>query len=128
MDFQIIENGILAHAEHGDLKIASKGQNGYRPYELLVSSIVGCSGATLRKILEKMRLPFTELKISTLEKRNPDEANRVEEIKIKFMIFGEDLPESKIKKAIELTRKNCGMIQSVKDSIRIHESYELRQG
>nr|WP_246050050.1 hypothetical protein [Aquibacillus sediminis] len=37
------------------------------------------------------------------------------------------LDSTKVEKALALTRKNCGMIQSVQDSIHITETYELKQ-
>jgi uncharacterized OsmC-like protein len=126
MEFSMYENGFQTDAEYGELIISSQGKHGFRPYELLVSSVVGCSGGTLRKVLKKMRLPFYDLKVSAQVKRNPVIANRIEEIHLNFMIYGENLPPEKVRKALAVTRKNCAMIQSVKDSIEITDRFEIK--
>ncbi|SIA89104.1 OsmC-like protein [Mycobacteroides abscessus subsp. abscessus] len=54
-----------------------------------------------------------------------EEANRVSKISVHFTITGKNLKEEKIQKAMELTRKNCSMVQSVKDSIEIEETFTL---
>jgi len=116
------DNGFQTDAEYGKLLISSQGQYGFRPYELLVSSIVGCSGGTLRKVLEKMRLPFEDIKVSAEVDRNPEEANRIEKIHLTFTIPSRDISKEKLEKAMAVTVKNCAMIQSVKDSMDITES------
>ena len=99
----------------------------FRPYALLVSSIAGCSGGVLKQVLTKMRIAFDNIAITADVKRNPDIANRVEEIKLHFTIFGKDLPEKKVEKALELSSKNCSMVQSVKGSINVIETFEIKE-
>lgn len=120
------ENGFQTNLEFGELKISSQEAYGFRPYQLMVSSIAGCSGGVLRKILEKKRLTFEKITISSQIKRNQDKANRIEEIHLFFTIYGDDIAPEKIKKALELTRKNCSMMQSVQNSIKITEEFELK--
>jgi putative redox protein len=57
--------------------------------------------------------------------RNEEKANRIEKIHLHFVITGDNLREEKVIKAIEATRKNCPMVQSVQDSIEITETFEL---
>lgn len=125
MQYTMSENGFQTNVEYGDLQISSNDQHGFRPYVLLVSSIVGCSGGVLRKVLGKMRISFDDIKIAADVKRNKEEANRIEEIHLKFTIIGENIQPEKIEKALVLTRKNCAMVQSVKDSIKVVEEFEI---
>ncbi|MGY0692763.1 OsmC family protein [Virgibacillus sp. FSP13] len=127
MKFTINANGFQTILEYGELRISSQENGGFRPYQLLVSSIAGCSGGVLRNILQKMRLPFNDIGISAQVKRNQEKANRIEEIHLIFTIYAENIAPNKIEKALELTRKNCAMIQSVKDSIKITEEFDLRK-
>ncbi|RKQ33556.1 OsmC family protein [Oceanobacillus halophilus] len=126
MEFIMNEEGFQSDFEFGTLKVSSNDQFGFRPYALLVSSVAVCSGGVLRKILEKKRISFDDIKISADVKRNPDIANRVEEIKLHFTIIGNDISEDKVEKAMNLTRKNCSMIQSVQDSIHVVETFEIK--
>ncbi|ANB55961.1 osmC-like family protein [Anoxybacillus sp. B7M1] len=125
MEFVMKEVGFYTNLEYGDLHVAGDETYGFRPYQLLVSSIAVCSGGVLRKILEKKRLHIEDIKIRADVARNEKEANRVEAIHLHFMIKGSDLDERQVAKSLEIARKNCPMVQSVKGCIRITETFEL---
>lgn len=120
------ENGFDSQFEFETLTISGDETKGFRPYALLVSSIAGCSGLVLRKVLKKLRIPFDDITISADVKRNPDEADRIEQIKLHFVISGKEIAEKKLERAMALTHKNCSMVQSVRDSINIVETYEIQ--
>ncbi|MED4780180.1 OsmC family protein [Brevibacillus choshinensis] len=125
MQFEAKENGFVTHLSYGDLHVSGDEQYGFRPFQLMVSSIAVCSSGVLRKVLEKMRMPCSDMKVTAEVVRNEEKANRIEKIHLHFIISGENLQEEKVKKAIEASRKNCPMVQSVQDSIEITESFEL---
>ncbi|KAB2336179.1 OsmC family protein [Cytobacillus depressus] len=127
MIFNMTENGFVTECAYGELTVSGDDQYGFRPYQLLVSSIAVCSGGVLRKVLERMRISFQDIKVQAEVERNEKEANRIEKIHLHFVILGEDLNETKIEKALVVTRKNCAMVQSVKDSIEITESFEIKE-
>ncbi|WP_041088031.1 OsmC family protein [Jeotgalibacillus soli] len=125
MEFTMREGGFSTEFAYGKLDISGNEEYGFRPYQLLVSSVAVCSGGVLRKVLEKMRLSFEDIKLTADVERNPDVADRIEKIHLHFIIKAEDLDEGKVKKALELTRKNCSMVQSVIGSIDVTESFEI---
>ncbi|KQL46708.1 OsmC family protein [Brevibacillus choshinensis] len=125
MQFEAKENGFVTHLSYGDLHVSGDEQYGFRPFQLMVSSIAVCSSGVLRKVLDKMRMPCSDMKVTAEVVRNEEKANRIEKIHLHFIISGENLQEEKVKKAIEASRKNCPMVQSVQDSIEITESFEL---
>ncbi|MFC4024248.1 OsmC family protein [Oceanobacillus longus] len=127
MEFKMHENGFESEFDFGKLTISGNDEFGFRPFALLVSSIAGCSGGVLKKVLTKMRIDYDDIKIAADVKRNPDEANRVEEIKVHFIIFGNDISETKVAKALETSSKNCSMVQSVKGSINVIETFEIKK-
>jgi putative redox protein len=126
MKFYMNEHGFQTNVGFGELKVSSQEEYGFRPYQLLVSSVAVCSGGWLRSILKKMRIPFDDITISTTVGRNPEVANRIESIDLLFTISGKDISPKKVEKALAITRKNCAMIQSVQDSINITESFEIK--
>ncbi len=126
MIFQMTEKGFVTEVGYGELNVSGEDQYGFRPYQLLVSSVAVCSGGVLRKVLEKMRISFQDIRVQADVERNEKEANRIEKIHLHFVIIGEELDEKKIEKALIVTRKNCSMVQSVKDSIDITESFEIK--
>lgn len=121
------ENGFQTKLGFDELQISPQEDHGFRPYQLFVSSIVGCSGGVLRKILQKMRIQVDDIHISAQVQRNEEKANRIEKIHLTYMIYGENIPLGKVEKALKITRKNCSMIQSVADSINITEEVEIKE-
>ncbi|AQU78666.1 MULTISPECIES: OsmC family protein [Planococcus] len=127
MNYSMNENGFTGHLPFGDIQISGDEEYGFRPYQLLISSLAVCSGGVMRKVLDKMRMPAKDIQIEVTEVvRNDEEAGRVEKVHLHFTITG-DIDEKKMARVMELTRKNCSMVQSVKDSIEIIESFEVRQ-
>mgnify|MGYP005831623355 FL=1 len=64
MEFNMKKDvGFYTELDFGRLDVAGDEQYGFRPYQLLVSSIAVCSGGVLRKILAKMRLDVRDIHI-----------------------------------------------------------------
>jgi len=125
MNFTLKENGMRTELDYGQLDISGNETFGYRPYQLMVASIVGCSSSVFMKIMKKQRTEIHDLQVKAEVLRNPDEANRIEKIHLNYMIKGKQLDPDKLYKNLEISRKNCSMIRSVEDSIEIEESIDL---
>lgn len=125
MDFKMKEHGFILPTEFGELSISPDSEHGFRPIQLMVASLVGCSSTALKIVMTKMRLNFTDINVSAKAERNEAKANRIEKLHLHFFIKGENLRQEKIEKAGAIARNNCGMIQSVQDSIRVTESFEI---
>ncbi|WHX24970.1 OsmC family protein [Virgibacillus halodenitrificans] len=118
------ENGLRTELEYGVLDISGNEEYGFRPYQLMVASIAGCSGSVFRKILEKQRTEIDDMQITAEVERNPEEANRIEKITLNFKVQGKNLDPAKLQKNLEISRKNCSMVRSVEGSIQIEENIE----
>lgn len=124
MKFVMTEQAFEAKTDFGTLTISGNEALGFRPYQLMLSSLAICSGTVLRKVVAKKRLALESLEIDAEATRNPDEADRIESVRLHFKIKGENL-EGKMDKIMDLTKKNCSMVQSVIGSIDVTETYEL---
>ncbi|GGK03905.1 osmotically inducible protein C [Lentibacillus kapialis] len=124
MDFHMKEEGVRIDLGYGVLDISSDDEHGYRPFQLMVASIAGCSASVFRKILKKQRTEIADMTITADVKRNPDEANRIERIGLHYVIKGYHLDDEKLYKNLAVARKNCSMVRSVEDSITIEETLE----
>lgn len=122
------ESGFYTELPFGRLDISGDEEYGFRPFQLLVSSVVVCSGGVLRKILKKQRVDFQNIEIEANVTRDDEKADRVAKIEVHFIITGKGLKEEKIHKAMELSRKHCSMVQSVIPSIEVIETFELIEG
>ncbi|MTD32096.1 OsmC family protein [Planomicrobium sp. YIM 101495] len=126
MNFSMKENGFSANLPFGTLDVSGNEEYGFRPYQLLITSIAVCSGGVMRKTLEKMRMPVTDMQIEVKEVvRNDKEANRVEKVHLHFVLEGV-IEESRMPRVLEVTRRNCSMVRSVEASIEVIETYELK--
>lgn len=124
LDFYLKENGMRVDLEYGQLDISGNEEDGFRPFTLMVASIAGCSSSVFRKILEKQRIEIEDLQVGAEVVRNPQEANRIEKITLRFTVKGHHLDKEKLTKNLEVSRRNCSMVRSVEDSIQIEESIE----
>lgn len=125
MEFYLKDNATHVNFEFGELAISGNEDYGFRPFQLMVASIAGCSGSVFSKILKKQRTEIEDLTINAEVERNPKEANRIEHISLHYCIKGYNLNEDKLYRNLELSRKNCSMIRSVESSINIEETLEI---
>lgn len=124
LDFYLKDEGVRTSTEYGQLNISSDEEKGFRPYQLMVSSIASCSLSVFRKILDKQKVEYEDIKVTANITRNEKEANRIEKIELHYVIKGQHLDEDKMYKNLKTSYKNCSMVQTVKDSIEIEESLE----
>lgn len=125
MKFNLKENSTNVDFDYGELSISGNEDFGYRPFQLMVASIVGCSASVFSKILKKQRTEIADLTITADVERNPKEANRIDSISLHYCIKGYNLNKDKLNRNLELSRENCSMIRSVESSIKIEESLEV---
>lgn len=125
MEFSMNGEAFQADFGYGTLNVSANEEYGFRPFQLLVSSLAVCSGTVLQKVLAKKRISYDDIRIQAEVRRNPGKADRVEAVHLHFIIKGKDLDDGKIKKSLEVTKKNCSMVQSVVGSVEVTETYEL---
>lgn len=125
MRFSMNEKGFTGTLPFGELIVSSNEEYGFRPYQLLVSSLAVCSGGIMRKVLEKMRMPAEDIQIEVKEViRIEEEASRVSKVHLHFTLKG-DIDPAKMPRVMELTRKNCSMVRTMENSIEIIETFEV---
>jgi len=128
MKFNLSQTGAFeADFEYGKIEISSNTELGFRPVQLLVSSLAGCSGGLLKKIMEKKRITFDSIDIEADIKRNEEEANKVTKIAFHFIVYGNKLNQTQVQKSLDLAVKNCAMIHSVNSAIEVVETIEVRE-
>ena len=125
MELHLDGNGYVTETGFGKLEVSANEQYGFRPFQLMVSSIAGCSGTVMKKIFVKKRMELEKLTIKADVTRNPDKADRIEKIHLTFIVKADGLDEKKMERIVELTRKNYSMVQSVQDSIEITEDFQI---
>ncbi|WHX39962.1 OsmC family protein [Mesobacillus sp. AQ2] len=126
MEFTYYNEKLIGQMEYGFLPISPNAELGYRPMELFVSSLTGCSTAVLANILDKKRIDYKRIDVNVSAVRNPEEANRIERLTFDVAVQTDTLDKAKqAEKIAALVLKNCGMIQSVIGSIDIRYQIEF---
>ncbi|MBD0332030.1 MAG: OsmC family protein [Chitinophagaceae bacterium] len=105
-------------------RIEVSGNNGFSPKALLLSALGACSGIDVVMILEKMRVPFGDLKIDTEAEQTDTDPKVFKDIRISYRIKTDEENRDKVIRAIKLSlEKYCGVAAMLKKHSRI--SYEL---
>jgi len=125
VEFHLTDGGIRTKLEYGELAIAGNDNHGFRPFQLMIASIAGCSASVFRKILAKKKIAIDDLKIRAETTRDMHDANRITEIKLYFVVKGTNLNIETLEKSLEIAHRNCPMVRSVENSIVIKETVEI---
>ena len=91
--------------------------NGPRPKGLMLSALGGCTGMDVVSILRKMKVTEYELNIDVSGELTDEHPKIYHTITVEFKFVGNDLPESKLKKAVELSEtRYCGVSEMLRKS------------
>jgi len=92
---------------------------GPRPKGLTLVSLAGCTAMDVISILQKMRVKVDAFEVVTDAVIEKDYPKRILEVVIKYSFKGENVPEDKVKHAIELSLENyCGISATLKPSVK----------
>lgn len=110
----------------GNTKLEIDAKAGFSPKALLLSGLAGCSGIDVVEILEKMRVPFADLKIEAEAEQTDTHPRVFKDIHLTFILSADEENRDKIKKAIELSLSTyCGVAAMLKKNSDIHYTIQL---
>jgi putative redox protein len=99
---------------------------GYKPSEMLLFSLAGCTGIDIVRILEKQKQQLTALEIELVGQQPDEYPKPMETIEIKFTARGKNLDPQKVARAIELSeQKYCTVGLTLQNKTRITSSYKV---
>jgi len=97
------------------------------PKNLLLTALIGCSGMDVVSILRKMKIEDYSLRVTARGTLTEDHPRIFSSISVLFSFTGPNLPESKLRKAVELSRdRYCGVWAMLNHSSEI--SYSIETG
>ncbi len=107
-------------------KAAGGEEAGYKPTELLLFGIAGCTGIDVVRILQKQRQELTSLEIELTAHQSESYPRPFHTIEIKYIVRGRNLDANKVQQAIELSEdKYCVVSQTVKQETKVVRSFEV---
>ncbi len=97
------------------------GENqGPKPKGLLLTSLAGCTGMDVVSILKKMKIEDYQLEINIEGELTEEHPRIYHTINLNFVFKGDQLPEDKIKRAVELSEtRYCGVTEMLRRSSKI---------
>ena len=99
------------------------------PGELLLVSLSGCTGMDVISILNKMRVDVKEFEVRVDAEAAREHPKVWKKIHLTFHVAGKNIPEDKLKHAIELSQnKYCSVSASLRSSVEITYGYQIEQG
>lgn len=109
---------FLATDEAGRFVVTDSADQGFKPPDLLLVSLVGCAGVDIVRILEKKRQVFTAIEVS-VTKTNAQEAPwAIEKIEVEWLVTGRNLKEKAVCDSIRLSEEHyCSVFASLKSEI-----------
>jgi len=120
------ETEIDGHKLTLDAADEAGGHNlGMRPKKLMLTALAGCTGMDVISILKKMKIVPDEFNVRVDGNVTDEHPKQYDSMHITYEFKGDNLPEEKLIKAIELSQeKYCGVSALYKKAIKV--TYEIR--
>ncbi len=101
-------------------------EQGFKPTELLLWGIAGCTGIDVVRILRKQRQEISSLDIEVIGHHQDEHPKPFHTIEVRYVARGKQINEKKLAKAIELSEeKYCMVSQTVARETKVVTSYEV---
>ncbi len=100
---------------------------GPSPMQATLLAVMGCTASDIVWILRKERVPFTKLEIDGDAERAKEEPRVFTKIHLHYRVFGNDIRESAVKRAIDLsTEKYCSVgIMLRRSGVAFENTWEI---
>ncbi len=99
---------------------------GIRPKELILLSLGGCTGSDVAVILTKKKIKYDKLEMNISAEMKETHPQIYTKIHIEFVIYGKDIPEEAVKRAIELSQNTyCSVTAMLNKVVEITHSYKI---
>ena len=106
---------------------AGGNQDGYKPTQLLLFGIAGCTGIDIMRILTKQRQQVTSMEIELIGRHQDEYPKPIHTVEVKYTFTGKDLNPKKIQQAIDLSNeKYCMVGQTVENPGKVVTSFEIK--
>ncbi len=100
--------------------------HGVKAADMLLLSLIACSGHDVAAILQKQKQKVTLLRVSAEGEQDNDPPWRFRKIRVRYKMVGQNLNESFIKRAIELSQeKYCSVYATLRDAVEITSDYDI---
>ncbi len=110
-----------------DASVGAGGEgDGYRPSELPLLGLAGCTGIDTLEILQKMRQPVEGLDVRVVAAPNDGYPARYTRIEVQYTVLGKGLSMEKVERAVKLSEdKYCTVGQTLANGTEMIHTIKL---
>ncbi|WIG60558.1 MAG: OsmC/Ohr family protein [Ktedonobacterales bacterium] len=110
-----------------DTSVADGGANsGFRPIELLLVALAGCTGMDVISILKKKRQDVRAYEVKVHGVRAPEHPMVFVDITVEHVLTGHNIDPAAVARAIELSdTKYCGVGNTLDKTAKITSTYHI---
>ncbi len=100
--------------------------DGASPVEIMLEALGACSAIDVVVIMEKVRTPLEKLEVVVDGERRPTAPRYVENVRIAFDAWGDDINADKLARAINLSiGKYCSVFHSLRTDLKLLAQYRV---
>ena len=101
---------------------------GQSPMELVLTALIGCTGADVIDILRKKRQAVTRLEIRVFGDRPETHPRVYNDIQINFIVTGHNIDPEAVRRAIELSEdKYCSVSAMLRQTAKFKIDFEIHE-
>lgn len=117
----------FGHTITTDASLEAGGESaGYKPSELVLFGVAGCTGIDVVRILKKQHQNLSSLEIQVTGHYPDDYPKPFQHVEVKYIARGKDLDANKLAGAIALSEeKYCMVSQTLQREVKVNTSYEV---
>lgn len=109
----------------GSPKAGGQG-TGFRPAQLLLVGLAGCTGMDVISVLRKKRQEVTSLELVVSGEQASEPPWAYKNISVEYIIKGKNIDEAAVKRAIELSEtKYCSVKATLEERVNVSSSYRI---
>jgi putative redox protein len=124
---QFVASDDLGHAMVLDASAEVGGRNqGFRPGQLLLIALGGCTAMDLISILEKKKQKITSLEVHVSGENAAEFPKRYTKMIVEYRLKGIGIPDDAVRRAVELSEeKYCLVRATLLPGVQIESSYTI---
>lgn len=104
-------------------------EDGYQPLELIMFSVMGCTGIDIMDIGRKMRLDITDLGIKVDAEQAEEAPRYFTRAHLDYTVTGKNLDPKKVERVIQLSQeKYCSAAMTISGKTKLSYSFTIKEG
>lgn len=123
---QFVATGTGGHSIVLDAPGGREAWQGFKPSELLLAALAGCTAVDVIDILRKKRVKVSGLRVTARGEQREEYPRAFECIHVHYEVRGQDVPEEAVERAIGLSEeKYCSVAATLRGVATITSSYAI---